>query len=312
MIHRDIKPENILLDAHGNAKISDFNVMKSLEETLAKTHVGSALYMAPEIIMDTKYSEKVDIYSICAVFYSIIKGKSPCEKESFSSPIQMMLAKREHSANYEELMDADFPVPEIVKLINFNLNAPPDSRMTASKILSILRGIDLSGLPNQTFDSLAPIKAKKIAESGLLEDTGGSMMMLGKKEMVQSSVVTFGNEGSNGSQGGLGGQNGGAGYGGGGGGLLMSSLIEGPDGDEPPKLDQIFGKTLRLDNLDETESMVFTTLKSFPPSFGASLKNTSPESGVLLETADNDRTQVSEIEEVPDDYDYEDDFDDGT
>jgi hypothetical protein len=54
-IHRDIKPSNILLNRSGHVKIGDFGISRQLakSEDLAKTFVGTLVYMSPERIAGT-------------------------------------------------------------------------------------------------------------------------------------------------------------------------------------------------------------------------------------------------------------------
>lgn len=65
-IHRDIKPSNILLDRQGRVKISDFGLVRELNETgsFAQTFTGTVTYMSPERIQDIGHGCPSDIWSL--------------------------------------------------------------------------------------------------------------------------------------------------------------------------------------------------------------------------------------------------------
>ena len=72
-IHRDLTPDNIFMDNNNNIKIGDFGVSKVLTTTqnYTKSKAGKFKYLAPEIIKDEKYNNKVDIYSLGCVIYEL-------------------------------------------------------------------------------------------------------------------------------------------------------------------------------------------------------------------------------------------------
>jgi len=82
LTHRDLKPENILLESKDmeklDVKIADFgfSCIFDPEEGLDLV-LGSPLYMAPEIIQNQVYNEKVDIWSIGVITYMLLSGSNP-------------------------------------------------------------------------------------------------------------------------------------------------------------------------------------------------------------------------------------------
>ncbi|KAL7337053.1 kinase-like domain-containing protein [Rhodotorula toruloides] len=84
IIHRDIKGANILVDNKGNIKISDFGISKKVEDTLltgAKVHrpslQGSVYWMAPEVVKQTAYTSKADIWSLGCLVVEMLTGAHP-------------------------------------------------------------------------------------------------------------------------------------------------------------------------------------------------------------------------------------------
>lgn len=85
IIHRDIKPQNILMDAHGNVKITDFGIAMALTATAhTKTNsvLGTVHYLSPEQARGGMATKKSDIYSLGIVFYELLTGELPFSAES--------------------------------------------------------------------------------------------------------------------------------------------------------------------------------------------------------------------------------------
>lgn len=78
IIHRDLKPQNLLLDSSGNLKIGDFGLSRFKSESESMTgHTGSYRWMAPEVVRNEKYDEKVDVYSFGIILWEMIASDVP-------------------------------------------------------------------------------------------------------------------------------------------------------------------------------------------------------------------------------------------
>ncbi|KAI8445553.1 STE/STE11 protein kinase [Phakopsora pachyrhizi] len=84
ILHRDLKADNLLVDLHGNCKISDFGISKKsehvYEDNTQMSLQGSIFWMAPEVVHNPGkkgYSAKVDIWSLGCVVLEMFAGRRP-------------------------------------------------------------------------------------------------------------------------------------------------------------------------------------------------------------------------------------------
>jgi serine/threonine protein kinase len=86
MIHRDLKPGNILFDAHGDAFLSDFGIVKLTQETATFTGtgiIGTPAYMSPEQARgDPDLDPRSDVYALGVILFEMLSGKQPYEADT--------------------------------------------------------------------------------------------------------------------------------------------------------------------------------------------------------------------------------------
>jgi serine/threonine protein kinase len=81
LVHRDVKPANVLLGGGDHAYLTDFGVVKALDETSGQTRTGDVVgtldYVAPERIKGEADGPPSDLYALgCLLFYTLT-GRVP-------------------------------------------------------------------------------------------------------------------------------------------------------------------------------------------------------------------------------------------
>ena len=148
VIHRDLKPENVLLDDQMHIKITDFGTAKLLpdprrprepsqsydipgtgdeeESTRAKSFVGTAEYVSPELLTDKNACKASDLWAFGCIIYQLLTGRPPFKAANEYMTFQKIVG-----------LDYDFPPgfpPAARDLVERLLVLDPQRRLSIEHI----------------------------------------------------------------------------------------------------------------------------------------------------------------------------------
>lgn len=128
IIHRDIKPENILWNAQGEFKLSDFGFCGNYTEGAGrKTMCGTTEYIAPEVVLNDRQDDKLDIWCMGVLLYEMLHHRPPYQVKNTYWLMQEIKSKP---------IEFDPTLPtELCDIIRACMNIEPRHRPSAAELL---------------------------------------------------------------------------------------------------------------------------------------------------------------------------------
>ncbi|MBN1808212.1 MAG: protein kinase [Planctomycetes bacterium] len=130
-VHRDIKPSNILLDGQGNARITDFGLVKTVgaeQLTMTGEAMGTPHYMSPEQWDGADPDPRMDIWSAGVTLYHMLAGRVPFEG---SGPTQIV--KNVAMLDPDPLVDLGIVAPQgLQEILDTMLAKEPGDRYSSA------------------------------------------------------------------------------------------------------------------------------------------------------------------------------------
>ena len=134
VVHRDIKPANILLDANGNATVTDFGialVTSRPSRASPGSTAGTPHYMSPEQSLGEEVDGRSDVYALGVVLYEMLTGVRPFTGRNPTEVIAQHISAPIPAVSDRE---PDTPVA-LVRLVAQMLAKDPSARPTAAEVV---------------------------------------------------------------------------------------------------------------------------------------------------------------------------------
>jgi serine/threonine-protein kinase len=137
VVHRDIKPANILLDANGNATVTDFGIALVTSRPAREVHgstAGTPHYMSPEQSLGEPVDGRSDVYALGVVLYEMLTGTRP-----FSGRNATEVIAHHISAPIPKVSDRTPETPAaLVALVERMLGKDPAGRPATAEVVKAL------------------------------------------------------------------------------------------------------------------------------------------------------------------------------
>lgn len=90
ILHRDLKPDNVLVSQR-RVRVLDFGLSIAREQATALSTSGTLIYLAPEVIEGSAYSEAADLYAVGVLAYEMLLGQHPFATANISTFLDQVL-----------------------------------------------------------------------------------------------------------------------------------------------------------------------------------------------------------------------------
>ena len=174
VIHRDLKPHNIMLsevDGSEYVKVLDFGLVKAIEqddeEQLTSTGqvLGTPQYISPEQAGGDVVDRRSDLFSLTAVFYYCLTGRSPYGANNVMKALTLSMAG--NVAPVDALRQGA-PVPEAIdRFIIKGLSPEKEARFeSAEEFITALKAA-VAGVPDAVLDAVPVDPGASNAHDGI-------------------------------------------------------------------------------------------------------------------------------------------------
>ena len=186
VVHRDLKPANILLDARGNAYISDFGVARSLAtsgQTRTGAVVGTPDYLSPEQARGTTADARSDLYALGLMLYEMLAGALPFA----GGTVAEVLAQRMLQVPPPVTRERKDTPPWVARLVDRLLRPQPAHRFQSAD--DVITAIDRREVPRRWQDRFDRRVVGALAALAVLAVLAGGVAWWMQRERVPAGLV---------------------------------------------------------------------------------------------------------------------------
>lgn len=191
-IHRDVKAGNILLNRDGYAKLGDFGVSAQLLHSFSKKNskIGTPYWMSPEVIMQSQYDMKCDIWSLGITCIEMAEGEPPNSKIRTFLVMKYIVKEPPKGLTQPEKWSREFN-DFVSKCLTYDPNNRPSAKDLLSHpfVLKFSRGNSLiAELVNNSLDEISQYRKTYLNDDSEDEGEGDTVKNPQDSQMFNSVV----------------------------------------------------------------------------------------------------------------------------
>ncbi|MFC1948539.1 protein kinase, partial [Chloroflexota bacterium] len=187
IIHCDLKSSNIMLDADGQARIGDFGLVTTVDDsqlTESGKILGTVSYMSPEQVIGKDITIRSDLYSMGIILYEMATGRLPFTRDRI-----------------KKIKDGDYPIPDSPSLYRPDIppalealimrlleNEKQQRPATADDVLDELKLVEASKTDRFFVGREDELKDLKVLYDGLTSSQGSLVMIEGEPGIGKSAL----------------------------------------------------------------------------------------------------------------------------
>ncbi|CAM9099008.1 unnamed protein product, partial [Ectocarpus fasciculatus] len=137
IVHRDIKGGNILVENSGSVKLADFGASAKMamgETQETATIKGTPYFMAPEVLSQSRYGRKGDVWAVGCTVIQMLTGQPPWKVNNIQNIVQLHMLL---STMKEGPPKMDREVPELMMdFLTVIFKKDPKERPSAAVLLT--------------------------------------------------------------------------------------------------------------------------------------------------------------------------------